>query len=86
MVGFRNVAAGTALSNWWDNGANQISFCRGDQAFIAFNNEMFDMNQSLQVSLIKFDCIFCFVFIFINKYVSILTPITSIFKKFCYGY
>jgi alpha-amylase len=49
MVAFRNIAAGTSLTNWWDNGSNQIAFCRGTQAFIAFNNENFDMNQSLQV-------------------------------------
>jgi alpha-amylase len=56
MVAFRNIAAGTSLTNWWDNGGSQIAFCRGDQAFIAFNNENYDMNQSLQVSLI-FLCI-----------------------------
>lgn len=39
MVGFRNVAAGQPVSNWWDNGGNQIAFGRGDKAFIAINND-----------------------------------------------
>ncbi|XP_066288249.1 alpha-amylase-like [Branchiostoma lanceolatum] len=39
MVKFRNVAAGHGLTNWWDNGNNQIAFSRGDRGFIAINNE-----------------------------------------------
>ncbi|XP_045498533.1 alpha-amylase 1-like isoform X1 [Colias croceus] len=51
MVAFRNVAGNTGLSNWWDNGNNQIAFCRGGQGFVAFNNENRDLNQSLQTCL-----------------------------------
>lgn len=32
MVSFRNTAAGTNLQNWWNNGSNQIAFCRGNMA------------------------------------------------------
>ncbi|XP_053610127.1 alpha-amylase 4N-like isoform X2 [Plodia interpunctella] len=51
MVQFRNVAGTTGLNDWWDNGGNQIAFCRGGQAFIAFNLEYWALNQSLQTCL-----------------------------------
>ncbi|XP_063830685.1 alpha-amylase 2-like [Ostrinia nubilalis] len=51
MVGFRNAAASTSINDWWDNGSNQIAFCRGGNAFIAFNNDSWDLNQSLQTCL-----------------------------------
>ncbi|WP_305785759.1 carbohydrate-binding module family 20 domain-containing protein [Symbioplanes lichenis] len=37
MVGLRNAAAGTGLTNWWSNGSSQIAFGRGDKAYVAFN-------------------------------------------------
>ncbi|XP_062335950.1 pancreatic alpha-amylase-like [Osmerus eperlanus] len=39
MVMFRNVVDGEPLSNWWDNGSNQIAFGRGGHGFIAINND-----------------------------------------------
>lgn len=40
MVGFRNATDGAFYaSNWWDNGANQIAFGRGDKGFVAINGE-----------------------------------------------
>ena len=39
MVAFRNVADGQPVSNWWDNGAHQIAFSRGNKAFYAVSNE-----------------------------------------------
>lgn len=39
MIRFRNVAATAPVSSWWDNGSNQIAFCRGTRGFVAFNNE-----------------------------------------------
>jgi alpha-amylase len=39
MVGFRGVVAGTAITHWWDNGANAITFSRGDRGFVAINRE-----------------------------------------------
>jgi alpha-amylase len=38
MVGFRRVVAGTAINQWWDNGANAIAFSRGNKGFVAINN------------------------------------------------
>ncbi|XP_034249941.1 alpha-amylase B-like isoform X2 [Thrips palmi] len=51
MVGFGNVVATEPLSNWWDNGNNQIAFCRGSKGFAAFNNEAKDLDQTLQTCL-----------------------------------
>ncbi|XP_058456094.1 alpha-amylase-like [Malaya genurostris] len=51
MIGFRNAAIGTGLDNWFDNGAYQIGFCRGDRGFIVFNLEGWDLNQRLQTCL-----------------------------------
>ncbi|KAJ2948568.1 hypothetical protein O0L34_g7820 [Tuta absoluta] len=51
MVGFRNAAGNTGVNDWWDNGSNQIAFCRGGNAFIAFNNDPWDLNQNLQTCL-----------------------------------
>lgn len=49
MVGFRNVAGDAGLNDWWDNGSNQIAFCRGNRAFIAINNDIWNLNENLQV-------------------------------------
>ena len=39
MVGFHNTARGEAVTNWWDNGTNQIAFGRGAKAYVAINHE-----------------------------------------------
>ncbi len=39
MVGFRRVAAGTGVNDWWDNGAWAIAFSRGDRGFVALSLE-----------------------------------------------
>jgi alpha-amylase len=39
MVRFRSVVAGTDVNHWWDDGANAIAFSRGNQGFVAINNE-----------------------------------------------
>jgi alpha-amylase len=39
MVRFRKNVAGTAITNWWDNGSNAIAFSRGDRGFVAINRE-----------------------------------------------
>lgn len=51
MVGFSNEVKGTGVNDWYDNGSNQIAFCRGGRGFIAFNNDGFDMNVNLQTCL-----------------------------------
>jgi hypothetical protein len=47
MVRFRNVANQTVLNTWWDNGQNQIAFCRGSAAFIVINGDRFDLKRTL---------------------------------------
>jgi alpha-amylase len=39
MVGFRHVVAGTAIADWWDDGANAIAFSRGAKGFVAISRE-----------------------------------------------
>ncbi|MFF9587382.1 carbohydrate-binding module family 20 domain-containing protein [Streptomyces achromogenes] len=51
MVKFRNTAAGTAVTNWWDNGNNQIAFGRGDKAYVAINHEGSALTRTFQTSL-----------------------------------
>ncbi|CAD7088898.1 unnamed protein product [Hermetia illucens] len=51
MVGFKNTVHGTDLNDWWDNGNNQISFCRGRSGFIAFNLDDYDLDEILQTCL-----------------------------------
>ncbi|XP_064371895.1 pancreatic alpha-amylase-like [Dromaius novaehollandiae] len=51
MVVFRNVVDGEAFSNWWDNDSNQVAFGRGSKGFIVFNNDDWELNQSLQTGL-----------------------------------
>lgn len=51
MAKFRNVAGSDPVSNWWDNGGNQIAFSRGNKAFIAINNEASMMSGTRQTGL-----------------------------------
>ncbi|XP_015436969.1 PREDICTED: alpha-amylase 2-like [Dufourea novaeangliae] len=48
MIRFRNVVHGTRVENWWDNGSNQIGFCRGNAGFIAFNGDNWDMKTTIR--------------------------------------
>ncbi|XP_054286175.1 alpha-amylase 4N-like [Macrosteles quadrilineatus] len=50
-VGFHNVVKGTPVTTWWDNGKNQIAFCRGNKGFVAFNLEDYDLKRTLQTCL-----------------------------------
>ncbi|WP_030156223.1 carbohydrate-binding module family 20 domain-containing protein [Streptomyces sp. NRRL S-244] len=51
MVGFRNAARGQAVTNWWDNGADQIAFGRGAKAYVAINHEGAALTRTFQSSL-----------------------------------
>lgn len=51
MVRFRNAANGSALTDWWDNGNNQIAFCRGNSGFLAINADSCDLHQRLKTCL-----------------------------------
>lgn len=47
MIAFRNVVRNSGVESFWDNGKNQIAFCRGTRGFIAFNNEPTELNVKL---------------------------------------
>ncbi|WP_327336558.1 alpha-amylase family glycosyl hydrolase [Streptomyces sp. NBC_01324] len=51
MVGFRNTARGEAVTNWWDNGGDQIAFGRGSKAYVAINHESAALSRTFQTSL-----------------------------------
>ncbi|GHE52740.1 glycosidase [Streptomyces vinaceus] len=51
MVAFRNAARGQAVTNWWDNGADQIAFGRGAKAYVAINHESTALTRTFQSSL-----------------------------------
>ncbi|MFJ8750603.1 carbohydrate-binding module family 20 domain-containing protein [Streptomyces sp. NPDC102441] len=51
MVGFRNAARGQGVSNWWDNGGDQIAFGRGSKAYVAINHEGSSLSRTFQTSL-----------------------------------
>lgn len=52
MVRFRHVVGPLApLRKWWDNGSNQIAFCRGRRGFVAFNGDSSEMKQELNTCL-----------------------------------
>jgi hypothetical protein len=38
------------VTNWWDNGSQQIAYSRGNLGFVAFNNQYnTDLKQTIQV-------------------------------------
>ncbi|GAA0276057.1 carbohydrate-binding module family 20 domain-containing protein [Streptomyces polychromogenes] len=51
MVGLRNTARGQAVTDWWDNGGNQIAFGRGTKAYVALNHEGAPLTRTFQTSL-----------------------------------
>ncbi|XP_071496347.1 pancreatic alpha-amylase 2a5-like [Diadema antillarum] len=51
MVGFRNTANGQGLSNWWDNGHNQIAFGCGNKAFYVLNADTHPLSEWLYTGL-----------------------------------
>jgi hypothetical protein len=51
MVGFRSVTAGEAVTNWWDNGADQIAFGRGGKGYVVLNREGGTLSRTFQTSL-----------------------------------
>ncbi|HEY0480438.1 MAG TPA: carbohydrate-binding module family 20 domain-containing protein [Kofleriaceae bacterium] len=52
MVGFRNATvANWFVSDWWDNGNNQIAFGRGNMGFVVINGESTALTRSFHTSL-----------------------------------
>lgn len=61
MIGFRNAVAGVHPINfWWDNGDNQIGFCRGHSGMVFFNNGNADLQRTFQTCLPR--GVYCDVF------------------------
>ena len=51
------------MNDWWDNGSNQIAFCRGGKGFIAINNDNYALQQSLQVLHVQWKNVFYSVYL-----------------------
>ncbi|MFD7746172.1 carbohydrate-binding module family 20 domain-containing protein [Streptomyces sp. NPDC059698] len=51
MVGFRNAARGQGVTDWWDNGGDQIAFGRGTKAYVAINHEGSALTRTFRTSL-----------------------------------
>jgi alpha-amylase len=51
-VDFRNnTDANWSVTNWWDNGADQIAFGRGSEGFVAINKESYSLVATVMTSL-----------------------------------
>jgi alpha-amylase len=54
MVAFRHAVAGTAETNWWDDGTNAIAFSRGNKGFVVINGETSPLTtQSIPTGLVQ---------------------------------
>jgi alpha-amylase len=52
MVAFRKAAAGVSnVTDWWDDGSNQIAFGRGARGFVVINGESASLTRTFQTSL-----------------------------------
>ncbi len=51
MIRFHNAVNGTKVTNWWDNGSNNIGFGRGSVGYLALNNSSSAVTQTYQTSL-----------------------------------
>ncbi|MGN6330563.1 MAG: carbohydrate-binding module family 20 domain-containing protein [Motilibacteraceae bacterium] len=51
MVAFHNATQGTAVTNWWSDGSNQIAFGRGDKGYVVINREGGALTRTFQTSL-----------------------------------
>src|SRR5262249_53791553 len=52
MVGFRNATvANWFITDWWDNGRDQIAFGRGDLGFVAINRGASALQRSFHTAL-----------------------------------
>ncbi|MGY5764760.1 carbohydrate-binding module family 20 domain-containing protein [Brachybacterium sp. DNPG3] len=51
MVGFHNAVDGTSVTNWWDDGSNNIGYGRGDKGYVAINNTGSAVTHTYQTSM-----------------------------------
>ncbi|MDP5215109.1 alpha-amylase family protein [Pseudoalteromonas tunicata] len=73
-VDFRNnTTAAWQVSNWWDNGNNQIAFSRGAEGFVAINRESSSLMATLQTGLAQ------------GEYCDVLQGRISADKTQCFG-
>lgn len=68
-----NTADNFSVTNWWDNGANQIAFGRGDSGFVVINKESGSLNATLQTGMSE------------GVYCNVLTGEMSNDKSSCSG-
>jgi len=54
MVAFRRATSGApTVSDWWDNGSNQVAFGRGDRGFVIINRETVMLHRRFQTSMLQ---------------------------------
>ena len=52
MVGFHNFTSPNFfISDWWDNGSDQIAFGRGDAGFVVINRSEVELSRTFQTSM-----------------------------------
>jgi alpha-amylase len=52
MVAFRKATAGVpTVTDWWDDGSNQIAFGRGELGFVVINRETAPLSRTFQTQL-----------------------------------
>lgn len=51
LIAFRRVAANSPVTNWWDDGGNQIAFGRGDKGFVVINRGTAALQRRFATSL-----------------------------------
>jgi alpha-amylase len=51
LLALRKAAVGQPVTDWWDDGTNQIAFGRGATAFVVINNEPAPLHRTFTTSL-----------------------------------
>jgi alpha-amylase len=51
LVGFHNTVNGSAVTNWWSNGGNQMGFGRGSAGYVVFNRDGSALSRTFSTSL-----------------------------------
>jgi alpha-amylase len=51
LLAFRAATAGEAVTNWWDDGGQQIAFGRGARGFVAINNGAVPLQRTFTTGL-----------------------------------
>jgi alpha-amylase len=51
LVGFHNAVSGTAVTQWWSSGNDQIAFGRGSAGYVAFNRSGSALSRTFSTNL-----------------------------------